>query len=50
MNVIKKVLKRLGEVFDRLVESLLGERRPEPQLIPIPVRDRSSRSNNHYRR
>jgi hypothetical protein len=38
------VLEKLKELARRLIESLLGpEAEPEPELIPIPVNDRSRR-------
>ncbi|WP_425214657.1 hypothetical protein [Tumidithrix helvetica] len=43
MKSIKKALKKLGEIFDRILEALVGQRQPEPQLIPIPVRDGAHR-------
>jgi hypothetical protein len=44
VKLIKKTLKKIGEIFDRILEALVGQRQPEPQLIPIPVRDGSNRS------
>lgn len=45
MKSIKKVLKKLGEIFNRVLDEVLdaligqkGDRQPE--LIPIPVKDR----------
>ncbi len=44
MDYIEKVLEKLKELAGRLIESLLGpETEPEPELIPIPVDDRSRR-------
>ena len=43
MKSIKKALKRLGEIFNRLLDSLLGGQ-SQPELIPIPVRSRSRTS------
>ncbi|WP_265270711.1 hypothetical protein [Nostoc sp. KVJ3] len=44
MDYIEKVLEKLKELARRLIESLLGpEAEPEPELIPIPVSDRSRR-------
>ncbi|MDX1977445.1 MAG: hypothetical protein SFT94_07205 [Pseudanabaenaceae cyanobacterium bins.68] len=50
MKAIKKALKRLGEKIGRAMENLidsllggLGGRQPEPELIPIPVRDTRQR-------
>jgi hypothetical protein len=41
---IKKALKKLGEMFDRVLEALIGQRQPEHQLVPIPVRNDSRRN------
>ena len=41
MKSIKKVLKRLGEIFDRALDALLDSLRgkePESEMIPIRVR------------
>ncbi|MEH2374046.1 hypothetical protein [Nostoc sp.] len=44
MDYIEKVLEKLKELARRLIESLLGpEVEREPELIPIPVNDRSRR-------
>ncbi len=44
MDYIEKVLEKLKELARRLIESLLGpQAEPEPELIPIPVNDRSRR-------
>ncbi|BDI18599.1 MAG: hypothetical protein V7K50_11195 [Nostoc sp.] len=44
MDYIEKVLEKLKELARRLIDSLLGpEAEPEPELIPIPVNDRSRR-------
>jgi hypothetical protein len=44
MDYIENVLEKLKELARRLIESLLGpEAEPEPELIPIPVNDRSRR-------
>ncbi|MBN3894593.1 MAG: hypothetical protein V7K97_13800 [Nostoc sp.] len=44
MDYIEKVLEKLKELARRLIESLLGpDAEPEPELIPIPVNDRSRR-------
>jgi hypothetical protein len=40
---IKKALKKLGEMFDRVLEALIGQRQPEHQLVPIPVRNDARR-------
>jgi hypothetical protein len=41
---IKKALKKLGEIFDRVLEALIGQRQPEHQLVPIPVRNDARRN------
>jgi hypothetical protein len=44
MDYIDKVLEKLKELGRKLIEALLGpEAEPEPELIPIPVHDRSRR-------
>ncbi|MEH2324085.1 MAG: hypothetical protein V7K32_11015 [Nostoc sp.] len=44
MDYIEKVLEKVKELARRLIESLFGpEVEPEPELIPIPVNDRSRR-------
>jgi hypothetical protein len=44
MDYIEKVVEKLKELARRLIDSLLGpEAEPEPELIPIPVNDRSRR-------
>lgn len=44
MDYIEKVLEKLKELARRLIEALLGpEAEPEPELIPIPVDERSRR-------
>jgi hypothetical protein len=41
---IAKVLDKLREWVKKLIEVLVGpEVEPEPELIPIPVRDRNIR-------
>lgn len=44
MKSIKKALRKLGEMFDRVLEALIGQRQPEHQLVPIPVRNDSRRN------
>ncbi len=45
MDYVEKVLEKLKEWARKLVETLLGpEAEPEPELIPIPVNDRSRRN------
>lgn len=42
MDYIEKVLEKLKELARKLVEALLGpDAEPEPELIPIPVNERS---------
>ncbi|BAY13853.1 hypothetical protein [Calothrix sp. NIES-2098] len=44
MDYIEKVLEKLKELARKLIEALLGpEGEPEPELIPIPVDERSRR-------
>ncbi|WP_374866005.1 hypothetical protein [Pelatocladus sp. BLCC-F211] len=44
MDYIEKVLEKVKELARKLIEALLGpEAEPEPELIPIPVDDRSRR-------
>jgi hypothetical protein len=44
MDYIEKVLEKLKDLARKLIEALLGpEVEPEPELIPIPVEDRSRR-------
>lgn len=44
MDYIDKLIEKLKEWTRKLVDSLLGpEAEPEPELIPIPVNDRSRR-------
>jgi predicted RNase H-like HicB family nuclease len=44
MDYIEKVLENLKDWARKLIETLLGpEMEPEPELIPIPVNDRSNR-------
>ncbi len=47
MKTIKKVLREIGEILNRVLESLLGQSQPQPELIPIPVRSNSRRSNRY---
>lgn len=45
MGYIEKVLDKLKEWAEKLVDTLLGPTaEPEPELIPIPVHDR----RRHY--
>ncbi|MBP5977066.1 hypothetical protein HW132_31180 [Brasilonema sp. CT11] len=44
MDYIEKVLEKLKDLARKLIEALMGpEAEPEPELIPIPVHDRSRR-------
>jgi hypothetical protein len=44
MDYIDKILEKLKELARKLIEALLGpEAEPEPELIPIPVEERSRR-------
>ncbi|MBD2778183.1 hypothetical protein [Iningainema tapete] len=44
MDYIEKVLEKLKELAGKLIEALLGpQAEPEPELIPIPVEERSRR-------
>ena len=44
MDYIEKVLEKLKELARKLIYSLLGpEVESEPELIPIPVHERSAR-------
>ena len=45
MKAIKKILQEIGEILNRVLESLLGQNQPQPELIPIPVRNDSRRAN-----
>ena len=43
MKSIKKVLEKLGEIFNRVLDALLEQLKgnePEPEMIPIPIKDR----------
>lgn len=44
MDYVEKVLEKLKEWARKLIEALIGpEAEPEPELIPIPVDERSRR-------
>ncbi|MEC4813910.1 MAG: hypothetical protein SAK29_11655 [Scytonema sp. PMC 1069.18] len=44
MDYIEKMLDKLKDLARKLIEALLGPQvEPEPELIPIPVEDRSRR-------
>jgi hypothetical protein len=41
MDYLEKVLEKLREWADRVIEILVGpQAEPEPELIPIPVNER----------
>ncbi|WP_157464574.1 hypothetical protein [Crocosphaera chwakensis] len=47
MDYLEKVLEKLRELAQKLIETLLGpQAEPEPELIPIPVNDPKRR---HHR-
>ncbi|AUC60648.1 hypothetical protein AA637_05530 [Cyanobacterium sp. HL-69] len=47
MDQIEKIIEKIKEWTQKLVEALAGpQAEPEPELIPIPVRDRR---NGGYR-
>jgi hypothetical protein len=42
MDLLEKAIDKLKGLLRKLIEALLGsEEQPEPELIPIPVRDRN---------
>ncbi|MBW4563138.1 MAG: hypothetical protein KME32_18710 [Mojavia pulchra JT2-VF2] len=44
MDYIEKVLEKLKELARKLIEALLGpEAEAEPELVPIPIDERSRR-------
>ena len=44
MDYLDKVIEKVKELAQKLIELLLGpEVEPEPELIPIPVNDRTRR-------
>jgi hypothetical protein len=44
MDYIEKVLEKIKQWADKLIEVLLGpDMQPEPELIPIPVEDKVGR-------
>jgi hypothetical protein len=47
VKAIKKALKEIGEILNRVLEVLLGQNQPQPELIPIPVRNNSRRNHRH---
>jgi hypothetical protein len=40
---IGKILRELGDMIGRLIDTLLGGKESEPQMIPIPVRNNNRR-------
>jgi hypothetical protein len=45
MDYLEKILDKVKDLARRLIELLVGpEASPEPELIPIPVRDRQQRA------
>jgi hypothetical protein len=41
MEFVEKILEALKDIARKVIEALLGpEAEPEPELIPIPVRNR----------
>lgn len=47
-KALKNLGEKLGELLDRAVEALFGRRQPTPELIPVPVRDRSRGNFRRY--
>jgi len=47
VKAIKKALKEIGDILNRVLEALLGQNQPQPELIPIPVRNNSRRNRHH---
>jgi hypothetical protein len=44
MEYLEKLIEKLKELAQKLIETLLGpEAETEPELIPIPVNERSRR-------
>jgi hypothetical protein len=44
MEYLEKLIEKLRELAQKLIETLLGpEAETEPELIPIPVNERSRR-------
>ncbi|MEN9223676.1 MAG: hypothetical protein Q6M04_14670 [Thermostichus sp. BF3_bins_97] len=40
---MEKVLEKIREWVERVIDTLLGDPQPQPQPIPIPVEDGSHR-------
>ena len=47
MKALKKALREIGEILNRVLETLLGKGQPQPELIPIPVRNDSRRASRY---
>lgn len=44
MEYLEKLIEKLRELAQKLIETLLGpEAETEPELVPIPVNERSRR-------
>ncbi|MCJ2543447.1 hypothetical protein [Thermostichus vulcanus] len=43
MDWVEKVLEKIREWVERVIDTLLGDPQPQPQPIPIPVEDGSPR-------
>jgi predicted RNase H-like HicB family nuclease len=43
MDWVEKVLEKIREWVERVIDTLLGDPQPQPQPIPIPVEDGSHR-------
>lgn len=47
MDYLEKLIEKLREWADKLIESLFGpDSEPEPELIPIPVNDPQRRRHH----
>ncbi|BFM40489.1 hypothetical protein [Synechocystis sp. LKSZ1] len=45
MDYLERLLDKLRELAQKIIEGLLGpQAEPEPELVPIPVQDRRSRT------
>ncbi|MCF2971700.1 hypothetical protein L1047_10895 [Synechococcus sp. Nb3U1] len=43
MDWVEKVLEKIREWVERVLDTLLGDPQPQPQPIPIPVENGSHR-------
>lgn len=43
MDWVEKVLEKIREWVERVIDTLLGDPQPQPQPIPIPVENGSHR-------